>query len=75
MELGAISLLMIITSRLRTEINSWVILEIEGAEDLLHDGLCIYWKFGDNVRYWNSACVWEELEEFEVVYIWNKVRI
>lgn len=36
MELGTISLLMIIKSSLRTEINSWVILEIEGAEDLLH---------------------------------------
>ena len=42
MELGVISLLMIITSSLRTEINSWLILEIEGAEGLLHDGLCIY---------------------------------
>lgn len=41
MELGAISLLMIITSSLRTEINSWLILEIEGAEGLLQCGLCI----------------------------------
>ena len=42
MELGAISLLIIIKPSLRTEINSWVILETEGAEDLLHDGLYFY---------------------------------
>lgn len=33
-------------------------LEIEGTKELLHDSLCFYWKFGDNVRYWNSVCVY-----------------